>query len=382
MLVSSLDYSPFLGRLAIGKITSGALMLERDVVVAKPGKEPYPARITKIYRFKGTEKVETERAGVGEIVAVAGMESVFIGETLTDPLNPVPLPGIAVDPPTVAMNFVPNDSPFYGREGRFVTSRHIRERLLRETLSDVALVVEEIEESTGYRVSGRGELHLSILIEKMRREGYEFQVTRPQVLYREENGVRLEPYEELTVDVDENYMGRVIENLGGRKGLLLEMKQESGMARLTYKIPTRGMGVMNYVFSGFDRFAGEIRNRTRGVLIAMDECTTVAYALFNLQERGRLFLGPGERVYTGQIIGEHSRETDLVVNPAKGKKLTNMRAAGSDDAVILTPHTKMSLEECISYINDDELVEITPVSIRLRKQILGNVERRRAKSAA
>jgi GTP-binding protein len=389
MLVSSLDYSPFLGRLAIGKITSGALMLERDVVVAKPGKEPYPARITKIYRFKGTEKVETERAGVGEIVAVAGMESVFIGETLTDPLNPVPLPGIAVDPPTVAMNFVPNDSPFYGREGRFVTSRHIRERLLRETLSDVALVVEEIEESTGYRVSGRGELHLSILIEKMRREGYEFQVTRPQVLYREENGARLEPY-------DENYMGRVIENLGARKGLLLEMKQESGMARLTYKIPTRGllgfrsefltetrgMGVMNYVFSGFDRFAGEIRNRTRGVLIAMDECTTVAYALFNLQERGRLFLGPGERVYTGQIIGEHSRETDLVVNPAKGKKLTNMRAAGSDDAVILTPHTKMSLEECISYINDDELVEITPVSIRLRKQILGNVERRRAKSAA
>jgi GTP-binding protein len=396
MLVSSLDYSPFLGRLAIGKITSGAFKLERDVVVAKPGKEPYPARITKIYRFKGTEKVETDTAGVGEIVAVAGMESVFIGETLTDPLNPVPLPGIAVDPPTVAMNFVPNDSPFYGREGRFVTSRHIRERLLRETLSDVALVVEEIEDSTGYRVSGRGELHLSILIEKMRREGYEFQVTRPQVLYREENGARLEPYEELTVDVDENYMGRVIENLGGRKGLLLEMKQENGMARLTYKIPTRGllgfrsefltetrgMGVMNYVFSGFDRFAGEIKNRTKGVMIAMEECTTVAYALFNLQERGRLFLGPGERVYAGQIIGEHSRETDLVVNPAKGKKLTNMRAAGSDDAVILTPHTKMSLEECISYINDDELVEITPVSIRLRKQILGDIERRRAKSAA
>jgi GTP-binding protein len=396
MLVSSLDYSPFLGRLAIGKITSGALVLDRDVVVAREGRETRPARITKIYCFKGTEKVETEKAGVGEIVAVAGMESVTIGETLTDPLNPVPLRGIAVDPPTVSMSFVPNDSPFYGREGRFVTSRHLRERLLRETLSDVALVVEELEESTGYRVSGRGELHLSILIEKMRREGYEFQVTRPQVLYREEDGVRLEPYEELTVDVDENYVGRVIENLGSRKGILLEMKQENGMARLRYKIPTRGllgfrsefltetrgMGVMNYVFSGFDRFAGEIRNRTRGVLVAMEECTTVAYALFNLQERGRLFMGPGEKVYEGQIIGEHSRDNDLVVNPAKGKKLTNMRASGSDDAVILTPHVEMSLEDCIAYINDDELVEITPASIRLRKHILGDLERRRSKSAA
>jgi len=396
MLVSSLDYSPFLGRLAIGKITSGSLVLERDVVVAKEGKDPFPARITKVYRFKGAEKVSTHKAGVGEIVAVAGMESITIGETLTDLLNPIPLPGIAVDPPTVAMSFVPNDSPFYGREGRFVTSRHLRDRLFRETLSDVALVVEELEASSGFRVSGRGELHLSILIEKMRREGYEFQVTRPQVLYREENGVRLEPYEELTVDVDENYLGRVIENLGSRKGTLLDMKQENGMARLRYKIPTRGllgfrsefltetrgMGVMNYVFLAFDRYAGDIRNRTKGVIIAMDECVTVAYALFNLQERGRLFLGPGEKVYAGQIIGEHSRDMDLVVNPAKGKKLTNMRASGSDDAVMLTPHTKMTLEECIAYINDDELVEITPASIRLRKQILAELERRRSKPAA
>ncbi len=396
MLVSSLDYSPFLGRLAIGKITSGVLALEKDVVVAKESCEPYPARITKIYRFQGTQKVETPRAETGEVVAVAGMESVFIGETLTDPENPCPLPGINVDPPTVSMNFVPNDSPFYGREGRFVTSRHLRERLFRETLSDVALVVEEIEGSTGYRVSGRGELHLSILIEKMRREGYEFQVTRPQVIYREGNEGKLEPYEELTVDVDENYVGRVIENLGARKGILLEMKQDNGMARLRYKIPTRGllgfrsefltetrgMGVMNYVFLGFDRFAGEIRNRTKGVLVVMEECTTVAYALFNLQERGRLFLGPAEKVYEGQIIGEHSREIDLVVNPAKGKKLTNMRASGSDDAVILTPYVRMTLEECIAYINDDELVEITPQSIRLRKQILGDLERRRATKPA
>jgi GTP-binding protein len=396
MLVSSIGYSTFLGRLAIGKITSGEFHIDKEVVVATPGAAVRPARITKIYRFKGTEKVETEQAGVGEIVAVAGMESITIGETLTDPITPLPLEGIKVDPPTVSMNFVPNDSPFYGKEGRFVTSRHLRERLFRETLSDVALLVEEIGGAQGYKVSGRGELHLSILIEKMRREGYEFQVTRPQVIFKEEDGRKLEPYEELTVDVDENYMGRVIENLGGRKAIMLEMHQANGMARLKYKIPTRGllgfrsefltetrgMGVMNYVFLAFDDYAGEIKNRTRGVLIAMEECTTVAYALFNLQDRGSLFLGPGEKVYGGQIIGENAREADLVVNPAKGKKLTNMRASGSDDAVLLTPHAQMTLEDCISYINDDELVEITPKSIRLRKMILGGLERKRSKNAA
>ncbi len=396
ILVSSLNYSPFLGRLAIGKITSGLIHIDKEVVVATPGTTPRAARITKIYRFKGTEKIETDEAGVGEIVAVAGMESITIGETLTDPLDPRPLAGITVDPPTVSMNFVPNDSPFYGKEGRFVTSRHLRERLFKETLSDVALGVEELEDAQGYKVSGRGELHLSILIEKMRREGYEFQVTRPQVIFQEVDGRRLEPFEELIIDVDENYMGKVIENLGGRRGALLEMHQKNGMARLKYRIPTRGllgfrsefltdtrgMGVMNYVFLEFGEYAGEIKNRTKGVLVAMNQCVTVAYALFNLQDRGRLFSGPGEKVYEGQIIGEHSRDTDLVVNPAKGKKLTNMRAAGSDDAVILTPPIKMSLEECISYINDDELVEITPLSIRLRKQILDDLERRRTKPAA
>ena len=396
MLVSSLSYSQFLGRLAIGKITSGRLRVDQEVVASKVGTTPYPASIKKIYKFKGAEMVETEEAFVGEIVAVAGMDDITIGETLTDPLNPLPLEGIEVDPPTVSMNFVPNDSPFYGKEGKFVTSRHLRERLLRETLSDVALVVEELGGVQGYKVSGRGELHLSILIEKMRREGYEFQVTRPQVIWKESNGKRLEPFEELTIDVDEKYMGRVIENLGGRKGILVDMHQDNGMARLKYKIPTRGllgfrsefltetrgMGIMNYVFLAFDEYAGEIKNRSRGVLIAMEECTTVAYALFNLQERGRLFLGPGEKVYAGQIIGEHSREADIIVNPAKGKKLTNMRAAGSDDAVILTPYVRMSLEECIAYINDDELVEVTPQSIRLRKQILNSLERKRSKTAA
>jgi len=396
MLVSSLSYSQFLGRLAIGKITSGKIRMDQEVVVSKTGFATSPASIKKIYKFRGAEMVETDEANVGDIVAVAGMDTITIGETLTDPVNPLPLDGIEVDPPTISMNFIPNDSPFYGREGRVVTSRHLRERLFRETLSDVALIVEELGGVHGYKVSGRGELHLSILIEKMRREGYELQVTRPQVIWKESNGKRLEPFEELTIDVDEKYMGRVIENLGGRKGMLLEMHQEKGVARLKYKIPTRGllgfrsefltetrgMGTMNYTFHGFDEYTGEIKNRAKGVLVAMEECTTVAYALFNLQERGRLFLGPGEKVYAGQIIGEHSRETDIIVNPAKSKKLTNMRAAGSDDAVILTPHVRMSLEECIAYINDDELVEVTPLSIRLRKQILNGLERKRAKNAA
>ncbi|MCX5816980.1 MAG: translational GTPase TypA [Proteobacteria bacterium] len=396
MLVSSLAYSPFLGRLAIGKITSGLLSINKDVIVSKTDGSISPARITKIYRFKGSSKEEVETAGVGEIVAVAGMESITVGETLTDPENPLPLPGIDIDPPTISMNFIPNDSPFAGKEGRFLTSRHIRERLIRETLSDVALVVEELTDSIGYKVSGRGELHLSILIEKMRREGYEFQATRPRVIFKEGDEGILEPYEELTIDVDEQYSGNVIENLGKRKGLMVEMHQNKGMVRMRYRIPTRGligfrsefmtetkgMGTMNYIFDGYDRYAGEMKNRNNGTLVVMEECSSVAYALFNLQGRGQLFIGPGEKVYGGQIIGEHSRENDLVINPAKGKKLTNMRASGSDDAVILTPFRKMSLEDCISYINEDELVEITPLSIRLRKIMLDETQRKRAKIAA
>jgi len=397
MLVSSLAYSPFLGRLAIGKITSGVLSINKDVIVSRADGSISPARITKIYRFKGNGKEEVETAGVGEIVAVAGMESITVGETLTDPENPLPLPGIDIDPPTISMNFIPNDSPFAGKEGRFLTSRHIRERLFRETLSDVALVVEELTDSIGYKVSGRGELHLSILIEKMRREGYEFQATRPRVIFKEgDDGSRLEPYEELTIDVDEQYSGNIIENLGKRKGLMVEMHQNNGMVRMKYRVPTRGligfrsefmtetkgMGTMSYIFDGYDRYAGEMKNRNNGALVVMEECSSVAYALFNLQERGQLFIGPGEKVYGGQIIGEHSRENDLVINPAKGKKLTNMRASGTDDAVILTPFRKMSLEDCISYINEDELVEITPLSIRLRKIVLDETQRKRAKIAA
>lgn len=396
MLISSISYSSFLGRLATGKITQGQLNINKDVVVAKRDGSLVPARITKVYRFHGSEKKETDVAGVGEIVAVAGMDTITVGETLTDPKNPVPLPPIEIDPPTISMNFVPNDSPFAGREGRFVTSRHLRERLYRETLSDIALLVEDLPESAGYKVSGRGELHLSILIEKMRREGYEFQVTRPHVIFKEVNGKPLEPYEELIVDFDEKFMGNVISNLGQRKGQIVEMHQESGMSRIKYNIPTRGLlgfrsefltdtkgtGIMNYIFKDYGEYCGEIKNRNNGVLVAMEEGKTTPYALFNLQDRGKLFLGPGEIIYQGQIVGEHCRENDMPVNPSKEKKLTNMRAAGSDENIILTPPTDMVLEKCIAYIQEDELVEVTPKSVRMRKMILDELKRKRSKMSA
>jgi GTP-binding protein len=380
--VNTIDYSPYLGKLGIGKVVNGTMATNQNIVVSKRDSSLVPTRITKIFRFERDNKVPAENAGAGEIVAVAGMDDINVGVTFTDPDGPQPLPLIDIDPPTIAMHFIPNDSPFAGLEGKFVTSRQIEERLFRETLGDVALNVESLGGGLGFNVSGRGELHLSILIEKMRREGFEFQVTRPQVIMREENGQKQEPYEELTIDVDENYQGPVIEKLGHLKGQMLEMNRRNEMIRLAYKVPTRGligfrsefltltkgMGVMNYVFAGYGPYAGEITNRINGVLVAKEGCKTVAYALFNLQERGELFLGPGIKVYGGQIIGEHCRTGDLVVNPAKGKKLTNMRASGSDENVILTPPTNLSLEDCIAFINDDELVEVTPAAIRLRKR--------------
>jgi len=380
--VNTIDYSPYLGKLGIGRVVNGRININQNIAVAKRDHSLVPARITKIFRFERDQKVPIEAASAGEIVAVAGMDDITVGVTFTDPDDPRPLPLINIDPPTVAMHFIPNDSPFAGQESNFITSRHLEERLFRETLSDVALSVESLGAGTGFKVSGRGELHLSILIEKMRREGYEFQVTRPQVIMREEDGQLQEPYEELTIDVDEQYRGPVIEKLGRLKGRMLEMNRNNEMIRLVYKVPTRGltgfrsefltdtkgMGVMNYVFAGYGPFAGEIANRSSGALVVKDACTTVAYALFNLQERGRLFLGPGVKVYAGQIIGEHCRAGNLVVNPAKGKKLTNMRAAGSDENVILTPPHRLSLEDYIAFINDDELVEVTPAAIRLRER--------------
>ena len=381
--VNTIDYSPYLGKLGIGKVVNGTVNINQSVVVAKRDGSLEPVRISKIFTFERDQKVSVDKAGAGEIVAVAGLDDITVGVTFTDPDNPRKLPLIDIDPPTIAMHFIPNDSPFAGRDGQFVTSRHIEDRLFRETLGDVALQVESLGGGAGFKVSGRGELHLSILIEKMRREGFEFQVTRPQVIMKEEAGQTLEPYEELTIDVDADYQGPVIEKLGSLKGQMLEMDRRQDLIRLTYKVPTRGligfrsefltvtkgMGIMNYVFAGYGPYAGELTNRLSGVLVAKENCTTVAYALFNLQERGTLFLGPGVNVYKGQIIGEHCRAGDLVVNPAKGKKLTNIRAAGSDENVILTPPARLSLEDCIAFINDDELVEVTPKAIRLRKKI-------------
>jgi GTP-binding protein len=380
--INTIDYSPYLGRLGIGRVVNGTLNINDSIAVARRDGSISPVRINKIFAFVGDQKVPVTSASTGEIIAVAGMDDVTVGVTFTDPDNPQPLPLIEIDPPTIAINFIPNDSPFAGQDGKYVTSRHLEERLNRETLSDVALQVETLTDAVGFRVAGRGELHLSILIEKMRREGYEFQVTRPHVIMREIDGKKMEPYEELTVDVDEQFQGVVIEKLGKLNGVLSDLELNNNMARLKFKIPTRGllgyrsqfmtdtrgMGVMNYVFAEWGSHAGEIQNRQNGVMIVKEQCTSVAYALFNLQERGELFIKPGVDVYKGQIIGENCRAADLVVNPAKGKKLTNMRASGSDEAVILTPPVDMSLEDCISYINDDELVEITPAVIRLRKK--------------
>jgi len=380
--VNTIDYSAYLGKLGIGKVINGTISINQSVAVANRDGSLTPSRITKIYRFERDGKVPIDTASSGEIVAVAGMDDITVGVTFTSPDDPRPLPFIPIDPPTLSMHFRPNDSPFAGQEGRFVNSRELERRLYRETLADVALVVEPLGAGAGFAVSGRGELHLSVLMEKMRREGYEFQVSRPQVIMKEVNGQLQEPYEELTLDVDESYHGTVIEKLGILKAEMLEMTRRNDMIRLVYRVPTRGligfrsefltdtkgMGVMNYVFSGYGPFAGEISNRISGALVAKDACTTVAYALFNLQERGRLFLGPGVKVYGGQIIGEHCRAGNLVVNPAKGKKLTNIRAAGSDENVILTPPRRLSLEDCIAFINDDELLEVTPTAIRMRQK--------------
>ena len=382
MQVGTIDYSPYLGRLGIGKVVNGTMSINQPISVARRDGSIKPVRISKIFRFTCDEKVPVESATTGEIVAVAGMEDVTVGVTFTDSDDPQPLPLIEIDPPTISMNFIPNDSPFAGKEGKYVTSRHIEARLQKEILADVALRIEPLTDSVGYRVSGRGELHLSILIEKMRRENFEMQVTRPQVILIEKDGEVLEPYEELTVDVDEQFQGAVIEKLGKLKGQMEEMSNHNGMVRLKFKIPTRGllgyrsdfmtdtkgMGMMSYVFAEYGPWAGEIINRVNGVLVVKEPCTAVAYALFNLQDRGKLFVHPGDPLYAGQIVGEHARAADLVVNPAKGKKLTNMRASGTDESVVLTPPVEMTLEDCIAYINDDELVEVTPKSIRLRKK--------------
>ncbi len=385
MLISTLDYSPYLGQLSIGRIERGTVRVGEQIVLHTQDGETATSKVTRLFTFENLQRTEVESASAGEIVSLAGVEKVQIGATLCDPTAPDALPGIAVDEPTVSIDFMVNTSPFAGREGKFLTSRHLRERLARELQSNVALRVLDTDSPDIFTVAGRGELHLTILMETMRREGYEFMVSQPRVITREIDGVLCEPFEELTVDVPEQYVGAVMEKLGPRRAELTDMQmRDDGQTRLIYRIParglfgyrtefltdTRGTGVMHHLFAEYAPQAGEVTRRTRGAIISMNQSSTTAYAIESIQERSTLFIGPGVEVYEGMVVGENSRDTDLVVNVTRLKKLTNMRASTSDMSVSLTPPRLMSLEQAVEYIADDEFVELTPSSIRLRKRFL------------
>jgi GTP-binding protein len=392
--ISTLDYNSYVGRIGIGRIRGGSIKPNQNVVLRFGNEDRGSAKVGQVLTFSGLARTPTDEASAGDIVAVTGIDDVNIGVTICDPEAPAGLPPIRVDEPTLQMNFQVNTSPFAGREGKYVTSRQIRERLYRELQSNVALRVEDTDEPDVMRVSGRGELHLTILVENMRREGYELAVSRPQVLTKVVDGVVNEPYEALTVDIEEGHQGAVMEALGTRRAELTDMQIDgnSGRARLEYRVPargligfqgefmtlTRGTGLISHIFDGFAPVKGEIPDRHNGVLISSEAGEAVAYSLFNLQERGRLFVSHGEKLYEGMIIGIHSRENDLVVNPTKTKKLTNIRAAGKDEALILTPPIPVTLEYAVEFIADDELVEVTPISIRIRKRHLKETDRKKA----
>jgi GTP-binding protein len=391
--ISTLDYNSYVGRIGIGRIRRGTLKAGSNVVLCWGAESRGTAKVAQVLAFKGLQRQSVESAGAGDIVAVTGIEDVNIGLTVCAPEAPEGLPPIQVDEPTLAMNFQVNTSPLAGREGKFVTSRQIRERLQRELQSNVALRVEDTGEPDVFRVAGRGELHLTILIENMRREGYELAVGKPQVLKKTIDGIVQEPFEALTIDVDESHQGAAMEALGTRRAELTDMVSDgNGRVRLEYRVPargligfqgefltmTRGTGLISHIFDGYGVVKGEIPDRHNGVLISNEDGDAVAYALFALQERGRLFVSPGEKLYEGMIIGIHSRDNDLVVNPIKTKKLTNVRAAGKDDAILLTPPIPLTLEYAVEFIAEDELVEVTPASIRIRKRLLQEHERRRA----
>jgi GTP-binding protein len=385
VLVTTLDYSDYVGRIGIGRIFSGRVAVGDNVSICKLNGSVQKTKITQLYTFEGLKHVQVEEAGAGEIVALAGIEGIFIGETIADADDPVPLPPITVDEPTISMVFSANVSPFAGREGSFVTSRHLRARLEKEVLGNVAIRVEDTEVAESLKVSGRGELQLAILIEMMRREGYEMQVSKPEVITRETNGRKLEPIEQVVIDCPESFIGVVTEALGRRKGQMMKMiNHGTGRVRLEFECPSRGLigfrsefltdtkgtGLLNTIFLRWGEWQGEIVNRLTGALVADRAGATTSYALYNLQERGELFVKPGTSVYEGMIIGENSRDTDLDVNVTKEKKLTNMRASTSDEAIRLVPFRELSLEQALEFINDDELVEITPAFIRLRKKTL------------
>jgi GTP-binding protein len=383
MLVTNLDYSDYLGRIAIGRVRRGKVKRGEYVMLMHKDGTKSKAKVSQTFTHMGLARLDVEQVFAGDIVALAGLEDVGVGETVADLADPEALPVLTVDEPTVSMTFGPNTSPFAGREGKYVTTRHIRDRLMKEAMTNVALRVEE-DSTDEYKVSGRGELHLSILIETMRREGYEMQVSTPQVITREIDGVTHEPYEHLVIDVPEGKMGGVMETLGSRRGEMINMDNQAGRVRLEYKIParslfgfrtqflsmTQGEGIMNHVFDGYAPIAGEIKTRQNGSLVAMEAGEAFAYAIWKLEDRGDFFIEPGAEIYVGLIVGENNTAKDLNVNVCKSKKLTNMRTSGADDAVTLTPIKHMSLEQALEYIAEDELVEVTPKSIRLRKRIL------------
>jgi len=392
--VANLKYDDYVGRIAIGRVTGGALTKNMNIVVSRRDGRLEAGKIIKLSVFEGLKQVEVEAAPCGDIVAVAGIPDITIGETITSADNPQPLPLLQIDEPTLTMEFLVNDSPFAGREGKFVTNRHLRERLERELQTNVGLRVEPLGGAEGYRIAGRGELHLSILLEQMRREGYEIQVSQPKVLFKTVHGEKMEPMEQAIITVPDEFAGAVIEKLGKRRGAMEEMTTKNGTTMLIYLVPTRGLlgfraefimatkgeGILHHSFSRYGRFKGEISRRQNGVLISGNPGSTASYALENLQQRGKLFVGPGIRVYEGMIIGENSRSRDMTVNPTKEKKQTNIRAAGADEAIRLTPPIKLTLEQALEFIDEDELVEVTPKNIRLRKVFLTANERERNRS--
>ncbi len=395
LLVSNIDYDEYVGRIAIGRVERGSVKLGQPAIICKKEGNQLNARITKLYCYEGLKRIETLEAKLGDIVAVSGVGDVTIGDTICEVGAPDPLPFVAIDEPTLSMTFSVNNSPFAGREGTFVTSRHLRDRLFKELETNVSLKVEETDSADAFVVSGRGELHLSILVETMRRQGYEFQVSKPSVIYKEIDGVLMEPIEYLMIDVPEEFMGTVMEKLGQRKSEMVNMTSANqGYMRLEFRIPARGLigyrselltdtkgnGIMNHVFHGYEPYKGEIPTRTRGSLIAWEDGEAVTYGLYNAQERGTLFITPGTKVYEGMIVGENARYDDLVVNVCKKKHVTNMRASGSDEALRLTPPTNLSLEQALEFIAEDELVEMTPKSIRLRKKVLDTESRAKIRS--
>ncbi|ABK61458.1 MULTISPECIES: translational GTPase TypA [Clostridium] len=393
MLVTTIDYNEYVGRIGIGKIVRGKVNKNQQVTIVDKEGNKRNVKVSNLYVYNGLKREEVEEAKLGDIVAVSGIADINIGETIADITNPEAVSFVEIDEPTLSMYFMVNDSPFAGKEGDYVTSRHLRDRLMKELETNVSLKVEETDSADSFKVSGRGELHLSILIETMRREGYEFQVSKPSVIFHEEDGKKLEPIEYLTIDVPEEFMGVVMEKLGPRKAEMINMSSAvNGYSRLEFKIPARGLigfrnefmtdtkgnGIMNHVFDGYEPFKGEIPGRTRGSLVAFETGEAVAYGLFNAQERGKLFVTPATDVYAGMVVGECSRAEDIDVNVCKKKHLTNTRSSGSDDALKLVPVVPMSLEQSLEFIAADELVEITPINIRMRKKILDSAARKRA----